>query len=140
MSAEWPRVTIRSLIENGTIKVHKDGNHGAKYPRAAEFGDEGVLFLTAKLLDESGNINLDDAPRLAEEKANKFTFGFVEPGDVLLSHNATVGRVAVVPELKERVLIGTSLTHYRLDTIRLLPRYLAAFFSGIDFQNQLYLI
>ncbi|WP_426415322.1 restriction endonuclease subunit S [Aestuariirhabdus sp. LZHN29] len=137
MSAEWPRVTIRSLIENGTIKIQKDGNHGSKYPRAAEFGDEGVPFLTAKLLDDAGNIDLDAAPRLDEEKANKFTFGFIESGDVLLSHNATVGRVAIVPELQERVLIGTSLTHYRLDTTRLLPRYLAAFFSGRDFQNQL---
>tara|TARA_R110001583_G_scaffold195353_1_gene372120 strand:+ start:57 stop:1169 length:1113 start_codon:yes stop_codon:yes gene_type:complete len=45
--------------------------------------------------------------------------------------------VAVVPELKEQVLIGTSLTHYRLDTTRLLPHYLAAFFAGTDFQNQL---
>ena len=65
------------------------------------------------------------------------TYGFIETGDVLLSHNATIGRVAVVPELSERVLVGTSLTYYRVNPGRLLPRYLAAYFTGRDFQNQL---
>ena len=137
MSSEWPTVTIQNLIDDGVIIVHKDGNHGSNYPRTSEFGDEGVPFLTAKLLDDSGNIDFLGAPRLSSDKANKFKFGFVESQDVLLSHNATVGRVAVVPEIEERVLIGTSLTQFRLDSSRLLPQYLAAYFSGLPFQNQL---
>ena len=129
--------TIGELIESGVIVAHKDGNHGSNYPRSSEFGDEGVPFLTAKLVSDSGRIDFDNAPRLNLEKANKIKFGYVEEGDVLLSHNATVGRVALVPELREKVLIGTSLTHYRLDSRRLLPKYLAAYFRGRDFQNQL---
>ncbi|PKG36814.1 restriction endonuclease subunit S [Psychrobacter sp. Sarcosine-3u-12] len=129
--------TIGELIESGVIVAHKDGNHGSNYPRSNEFGDEGVPFLTAKLVSDSGRIDFDNAPRLNLEKANKIKFGYVEEGDVLLSHNATVGRVALVPELREKVLIGTSLTHYRLDSLRLLPKYLAAYFRGRDFQNQL---
>jgi len=133
----WVTAKIESLIEDGTILAHKDGNYGSSYPRVHEFGEEGVPFLTAKLLTDSGQIDLEAAPRLAEEKANKLTYGFIEAGDVLLSHNATVGRVAVVPALCERVLVGTSLTYYRVDPERLLPRYLAAFFKGRGFQNQL---
>ncbi|WP_328807197.1 restriction endonuclease subunit S domain-containing protein [Paraburkholderia elongata] len=34
-------------------------------------------------------------------------------------------------------MIGTSLTYFRLDESKLLPRYLAAYFRGSDFQNQL---
>ncbi len=131
------RVKIEDLINNGSILVHKDGNHGAKYPRTEEFGEVGVPFLTAKLLDSSGNIHLLNAPRLATEKAKKFTFGFVQTEDVLLSHNATVGRVAVMPQVAEPILIGTSLTHFRLDKSKILPTYLAAYFSGKDFQDQL---
>ena len=131
------RVKIEDLINNGSILVHKDGNHGAKYPRTEEFGEVGVPFLTAKLLDSSGNIDLLNAPRLATEKAKKFTFGFVQSDDVLLSHNATVGRVAVMPQVAEPILIGTSLTHFRLDKSKILPTYLAAYFSGKDFQDQL---
>ncbi len=131
------RIKIEDLINNGSILVHKDGNHGAKYPRTEEFGELGVPFLTAKLLDNSGNIDLLKAPRLAKEKAQKFTFGFVQSEDVLLSHNATVGRVAVMPQVDEPILIGTSLTHFRLDKSKILPTYLAAYFSGKDFQDQL---
>lgn len=137
MSSDWPRYTIQDLLDTKVISIQKDGNHGSNYPRAAEFGHEGVAFLTAKLLDDSGNIDFASAPRLSEEKASKFKFGFIEENDVLLSHNATVGRVAVVPNYGERVLIGTSLTHYRLDASKLLPQYLAAYFSSKDFQNQL---
>ena len=137
MRSEWKNKTIQELLNNGTIIIQKDGNHGSKYPRTSEFGADGIPFLTAKLLDDNGFINFNNAPRLAEEKANTFTFGFIEQGDVLLSHNATVGRVAVVPKINEKMLIGTSLTHYRLNKEKLLPDYLAVFFRSRNFQNQL---
>ena len=136
MGSEWRKVTIQSLIKEKIITGHKDGNYGSLYPRSSEFGTEGVPFLTAKSLSD-GRIDIENAPRLSDEKASKLKIGFIETDDVLLSHNATVGRVAVVPELKERVLIGTSLTYYRLDQKRLLPRYLAAYFTGHGFQNEL---
>jgi len=136
MGGDWRKVTIQSLIDEKIITGHKDGNYGSLYPRSSEFGTEGVPFLTAKSLND-GCIDIENAPRLDIKKASKLKFGFVETDDVLLSHNATVGRVAVVPELKERILIGTSLTYYRLDQKRLLPRYLAAYFTGHDFQNEL---
>lgn len=132
----WPSVTIESLIASGAITGHKDGNHGSQYPKAEEFGAIGVPFLTAKSLS-GGRADIEGAPRLAENNANKLRLGFVRPGDVLLSHNATVGRVAVVPEFTGRLLIGTSLTYFRLDTEKISPRYFAAFLAGTDFQNQL---
>jgi type I restriction enzyme S subunit len=133
----WRTAAIETLIEDGTIVAHKDGNYGSSYPRVHEFGPEGVPFLTAKLLDDTGSIDFDHAPRLSTDKADQLSFGFIESDDVLLSHNATVGRVAVVPDLGERVLVGTSLTYFRLDRKRMLPRYFAAYLSGRGFQNQL---
>lgn len=132
------RFSIGELIERGAIQLHKDGNHGSNYPRANEFGEDGIPFLTAKLIDDAtGRIDFPNAPRLNAKKAKKLNFGWIEENDVLLSHNATVGRVAIVPPLHEPVLIGTSLTCFRLDQTKILPRYLAAFFQGVDFQNQL---
>jgi type I restriction enzyme S subunit len=136
-SKGWNSKTIASLIQDGTIVAHKDGNYGSNYPRASEFGSEGILFLTAKLLDDSGRIDFDTASRLSNDKAKKLTYGFIETGDVLLSHNATIGRVSVVPDLREPVLVGTSLTYFRLNHQRLSPLYLAAYFKGRDFQHQL---
>jgi type I restriction enzyme S subunit len=130
------RFTIDSLLHSGIIIAHKDGNYGSLYPRVNDFGLVGVPFITAKSLND-GRIDIAGAPRLAFDKAKKFTYGFVKPGDVLLSHNATIGRVAVVPNFDGEMLVGTSLTYYRVDETKLIPHYLAAFFSSIDFQNQL---
>jgi type I restriction enzyme S subunit len=129
-------VTIEALLESGAIIGHKDGNHGSQYPRVEEFGPVGVPFLTAKSLSD-GKIDIAGAPRLAEDRADALRFGFVQPGDVLLSHNATVGRVAVVPEFAGRMLIGTSLTYFRVDQEKISPRYLAAYFKGKAFQDEL---
>lgn len=128
--------TIEELIRSGAIIAHKDGNYGSNYPRVEEFGIEGVPFLTAKSLRE-GYVDIASAPRLADARADQLTFGFVEPDDVLLSHNATIGRVAVVPKHKGRLLVGTSLTYFRLNPQKLLPRYLAVYLAGAEFQNQL---
>lgn len=128
--------TIEELIANGTILAHKDGNYGSNYPRVEEFGSEGVPFLTAKSLRD-GYVDIAGAPRLGNERADSLTFGFVQQDDVLLSHNATVGRVAIVPPHNGRLLVGTSLTYFRLDQGRLLSRYLAVYFTGREFQNQL---
>lgn len=130
------RFTIEDLIALGAIVAHKDGNYGSSYPRVEEFGTEGVPFLTAKSLRD-GYVDIADAPRLGDARADELRFGFVETNDVLLSHNATIGRVAIVPQHKGRLLVGTSLTYFRLNPQKLLPRYLAVYFSGSDFQNQL---
>ncbi len=128
--------TIAELIASGAIVAHKDGNYGSSYPRVEEFGAEGVPFLTAKSLRE-GYVDIAGAPRLGDARADELTFGFVQSDDVLLSHNATIGRVAVVPQHKGRLLVGTSLTYFRLNPEKLLPRYLAVYLAGAYFQNQL---
>lgn len=134
--SKWESVTIGSLLESGVILDQKDGNHGSNYPRVEEFGDKGVPFLTASSL-ATGDLDIINAPRLNEERANTLRYGFLKPGDVLLSHNATVGRVAVVPDFSGKMLIGTSLTYYRVNKEKLSPYYLAIFFEGEYFQNQL---
>lgn len=130
------RFTIGELIKKGAITAHKDGNFGSLYPKISDFSCDGVPLLTAKVINK-GVIDFNSAQKLTKEKADTLQYGFIQTGDVLLAHNATVGRVAVVPTLIERALVGTSLTYFRLDQSRLLPRYLAAFFESRDFQNQL---
>jgi type I restriction enzyme, S subunit len=136
MLGSWRTVTVKELIEEGVIIGHKDGNHGSLYPKSTEFGDEGVPFLTAKSIINNV-FNLKDAPRLNWERASKMKIGYIEEGDVLLSHNATVGRVIVVPPLDGKVLIGTSLTFFRFDKTKIIPGYLAAYFNSRPFQNEL---
>lgn len=133
---EYRKCTIGDLIADGSLLVHKDGNYGSSYPRIEDFGITGHPFLTAKSLSD-WRVDFDGAPRLSKEKASTLKFGFLKAGDVLLSHNATVGRVAIVPDTEEIGVIGTSLTQFRVNARQLSPKFLALYFSSKPFQDQL---
>ena len=66
------KVSIGELIDTGVITAHKDGNYGSLYPRTSEFGEEGVPFLTAKIVSDDGRIDFKQASRLNYQKANQF--------------------------------------------------------------------
>jgi type I restriction enzyme S subunit len=124
------------LQQCGAIFDIQDGNHGSDYPRQAEFGDEGVPFVTAKQL-ENGAVHIADAPRLPKERASRLRTGFAKADDVLLTHNASVGEVAVAPADAGDFLLGTSVTYWRCNPEALAPRYLFYFMRSRHFQDQL---
>lgn len=130
-------LSVAELLNDGVLQVHKDGNHGSLYPRADEFAPHGVPFLTAKAIGGDGTIFLENVDHLREEKANQLRIGWIREGDVLLSHNASVGKVAVYDGQVGDALIGTSLTCFRADLSRLDPRFLAASLRAQSFQRQL---
>jgi type I restriction enzyme S subunit len=132
----WASRSVRQLIELGAILDFQDGNHGSLYPRAADFGDSGVKFLTAAQVFDN-RVWLDNAPLLKHEKAKLLRIGFARARDVLLTHNATVGRVALLPEYKGEVILGTSVTYYRTNATVLLPEYLCFAMQGQFWQDQL---
>lgn len=138
MFGELEYLTIEELISDKVILVHKDGNFGGMYPRKNEFGDDGIPFLSAKHIDENGNFMLDDVPLLNKGKAAKLTFGWITKDDVLLSHNASVGKVGLYKGDFEQALIGTSLTCFRTDHLKMNPAFLACALRGANFQAQLY--
>jgi type I restriction enzyme S subunit len=132
----WTNASVRQLIENGAILDFQDGNHGSLYPRAADFGDDGVRFLTAQQVFDN-RVLLDSAPFLKRQKARLLRIGFAKPGDVLLTHNATVGRVAVLPQYDGDVILGTSVTYYRTNLAVLLSEFLCYAMQGKLWQDQL---
>lgn len=131
-------LTIGAAIKLGYILLHKDGNHGSNYPRKDEFVDLGVPFITAKSIDEFGYLIPSSIEHLNEGKASKLTIGWIEGGDVLLAHNATVGRVGLYRGEFGRALIGTSLTAFRPNMDVLKPIYLRELLRSHFFQRQLF--
>ncbi len=129
--------SIGELLTSHRLLMHKDGNHGSLYPRANDFGEYGVPFITAKNIDGNGEINDSQILRLCFQKAEKLKIGWIEKGDVLLSHNATVGRVGLYRGQFERALIGTSLTAFRPDPNFITGEYLFSVLSSKQFQRQL---
>ena len=130
-------LTIAELLEQEYLTLHKDGNHGGSYPRANEFGADGVPFLSAKDIGSTGEIQTDEVKRLNEEKAATLRIGWIEKNDVLLAHNATVGPVSLYRGNFPKALIGTSLTAFRTDENKLLPEFLAEALRSSHFQRQL---
>ena len=64
--------------------------------------------------------------------------GFSKSGDILLSHKASIGFVAEVPEDIERLMLTPQVTYYRIGNIdSLLPSYLGQFFRSERFQEPL---
>lgn len=129
--------TIGELLESKVLLQHKDGNHGSQYPRKEEFGESGVPFLSARNLTVEGAIDLEDIQLLGEEKAGSLKIGWIVSGDVLLAHNASVGKVALYRGEFDRALVGTSLTVFRPDPEKLRPEFLFMALRADEFQREL---
>jgi type I restriction enzyme, S subunit len=117
--SEWDISTINELNENDTIIDFQDGNHGELHPKKDDFINKGIPFLTASQIDENGMVDLLNSKKLPELFLNTLRIGFSKSKDVLFTHNATVGRVAVLPKNFPDCIVGTSVTYYRLDETKL---------------------
>ncbi|WP_199526392.1 restriction endonuclease subunit S [Pseudoalteromonas sp. bablab_jr004] len=131
----WERVSLGELIERGWITGHLDGNHGGDYPRKNEFVESGVPYISAKCIRD-GEVNMDLAKYLTEERAATLRKGIAKNNDVLFAHNATVGPVAILKTDEDKVILGTSLTYYRCNENYILPEYLAQYMITYEFVSQ----
>jgi len=134
---EWIVSTINELREKQFIYEIQDGNHGELYPRKKDFSDHGRIFLTANSITDNGQVNVEKSLKLPEEYCKKLRIGFAKPGDILFTHNATVGRVAILPEEFGDCVLGTSVTYYRLNTNKISRQYFAFSLQSPFFKNQL---
>jgi hypothetical protein len=107
-----------------------------RYPRKEEFAKEWAVFVTAAQIRD-GHVFFNECSRLNSSKAKKLRKGWARTGDVLLTHNATVGRVAIVEDVVGPFLLGTSVTHYRTNQSLLLNRFLYWLVCAPVFQDQL---
>jgi hypothetical protein len=78
----------------------------------------------------------NECSRLKWSKAKNLRKGWARTGDVLLTHNATVGRVAIVEDVVDPFLIGASVTYYRTNQSVLLKQFLYWLFCAPIFQAQ----
>jgi type I restriction enzyme S subunit len=132
----WEYMDIQSLYDLNVIIDYAHGNHGSLYPRSSEFGDTGVTFVTAKDLVK-GRVLWHSCVKLNDARANQLKKGWAKGNDVLLTHNATVGRVARVEPEVGLFLLGTSVTFYRLNSTFLDPGFFFYLLQASIWQGQL---
>lgn len=132
----WRTATVAELQREGVLLV-EDGNHGEYRPRSDEFVERGIAFIRAADMD-AGQIRFDDCSHINARARQRITKGVGAPGDVLLSHKGTVGKIALASEDAPPFVCSPQTTFWRsLDPQVLDRRYLHVFLRSPMFHSQL---
>ena len=134
---EWTKLTGAELLSEKYVLALQDGNHGSQYPRSDELGDSGLPYIAASDIDDDGEIDLSKVRRLGVVRASELRIPPASQGDVILTHNATVGRVAILPACETPIVASTSTTYYRTNPDKLINAALAAYMRSSFFKAQL---
>jgi type I restriction enzyme S subunit len=133
---EVRKATVAELQAEGILLV-EDGNHGENRPRPSEFASEGTAFIRAADLD-SGRVDFSSASRITDHARKRITKGIGAPGDVLVSHKGTVGKIALVPNDAPPFVCSPQTTFWRTLREDVLDRgYLFAFLRSPIFMAEL---
>jgi type I restriction enzyme S subunit len=132
----WQVQTVGRLVECGILSKPLDGNHGEIHPKGNDFVADGIPFVMATDIKD-GKIDLVGCKFISKTQADSLSKGFAISGDVLLTHKATLGRVAIVGTISTPyIMLTPQVTYYRvLDEKRLSNRYLRYFFEAPVFQD-----
>ena len=135
LGMKFERYTVQELIDMDMLEEPLDGNHGSLHPKASDYVSSGIPFIMANNLVD-GDVDLINCAFITEEQARTLRKGFSKSGDVLLTHKATIGRTAIVPEKYETVILTPQVTYYRVKK-GIDNRFLKYYFDSPDFQATL---
>jgi type I restriction enzyme S subunit len=135
---DWECTSVDQLVNNGILEKPLDGNHGEIHPKSSDFVDHGIPFVMANNVQD-GHVDLNNCAFIRKEQADRLRIGFSYPGDVLLTHKATIGNTAIVGDIpSEYIMLTPQVTYYRVaNKARLNNHYLRHFFDGSSFQKVL---
>ena len=133
--SDWQQYTVQDLIDLGWLEEPLDGNHGSIHPKASDYVSAGVPFIMATDL-RSGTVDYKNCAFITEKQAAGLRKGFSHPGDVLLTHKATIGRTAIVPDTYQTIILTPQVTYYRAKE-NIDNRFLKYYFDTPAFQNTL---
>ncbi|WP_318617141.1 restriction endonuclease subunit S [Sporosarcina sp. YIM B06819] len=116
----------------------QDGNYGAKYPKSDEMLEEGIPFLTSKVLGKYGGIQIDLINFISEEKHKELKKAHLALNDVLLTNRgASVGAIAYVTKEIAHGNIGPQLTLLRSDSEIISSEFLYQLMKSSIVQSQM---
>ncbi len=134
----WEQRKFQWLVDEYIIDTPMDGNHGEKHPTTEDYVESGIPFLMASDI-HNGIADIDNCKYISEERANRLDKGFARNGDVLITHKATIGEVAILQGLTtDFAMLTPQVTYYRIkDNNRLSQKYLYAWFNSDCFQKEI---
>ena len=135
MKSEWKVYSVQELIDLDMLEEPMDGNHGGIHPKTSDYVSSGVPFIMANNLS-NGKVDYDNCAFISEQQATTLRKGFAHPGDVLLTHKATIGRTAIVGDEYDTIILTPQVTYYRVKH-GISNRYLKYYFDSSEFQQTL---
>ncbi|MFW1946671.1 restriction endonuclease subunit S [Acinetobacter bereziniae] len=135
---DWQEVDIQTLVDERIIDKPMDGNHGEIHPTSKDYVEDGIPFVMATDVID-GIVHLDKSKKIKKSQADSLRKGFSLEGDILLTHKATIGNVAKVPELKTPyIMLTPQVTYYRvLNKNKLTSDFIKSSFESPIFQGEL---
>ena len=130
----WIVKSVEELINEKIIDKPLNGNHGSIHPTQKDFVESGIPFVMASDI-ESGRINYNTCKYISDETARGLKKGFAKCGDVLITHKASIGRVALVKENEYPFIVLTpQVTYYRINDSSILNnKFLMYYFTWNNF-------
>ncbi len=129
---DWEVMTLKDVC----LKI-QDGNYGGDYPKADEFIDFGIPFLTSKAIGGSGELIIKKVDYISLEKHNKLKKAHLKLNDILFTNRgANVGTIGIVDDRIAHGNIGPQLTLLRSNSERIYFDYLKAAMKSFLVQNQ----
>ncbi|MBB3111784.1 type I restriction enzyme S subunit [Paenibacillus phyllosphaerae] len=136
----WLIVSVGELVDEGVLLKPLDGNHGGIHPKGSDFVATGIPFIMASDIN-NGVLSFNECKFITELQASKLRKGFAEEGDVLITHKATIGRVALVKKNPYKfIMLTPQVTYYRVANKKKLDnKFLKYYFEYSNFKSLLYL-
>lgn len=134
-SESWTKCSVNDLVSQGLLDAPMDGNHGEIHPKASDYVQSGVPFIMANNLI-SGYVDYENCAYITSNQANSLRKGFAHPGDVLLTHKATIGRTAIVSDKYPITILTPQVTYYRTNGY-LYNGFLRYYFETPEFKTTL---
>ena len=139
MNSDWSLRQVRTLLDSGLLLV-EDGNHGEYRPLATEFTMAGTPFIRPDDL-KYGRVDFSNCDYINDQAVKRVRKGHGRPFDVLLTHRATVGRLAFVRHSDPIFVANPGVTIWRsLDPKNLDPAFLYYRLHAKDFTDQLWAV
>ncbi len=124
----WTSVELRD-------HVYIAGRIGWRGLKRSEYTETGPLFLAVKNILPSGEVDFTQTDHLSKVRYDESPEIQLQPGDILLTKDGTIGKVGMVNELPSEVTLNSSILVVRPNDALLTNRYLFHFLRGPQFQE-----
>lgn len=140
-NSETRDLTTDNDLPEGWVSVQlKDhvyiaGRIGWRGLKRSEYTQAGPLFLAVKDIRPDGVIDFTQTEHLSKARYDESPEIQVQPNDLLLTKDGTIGKVGMVRTLPSEVTINSSILVVRPTDALISNRYLFHFFRGPQFQG-----